>query len=85
MGMFRSQTYGSIVSLLFLRLRPNWESMTDDTERCATHIHRTGRVHSKAQPVRHAERREVLNKQTLQGGKKESFSAGTGVGGPLAG
>jgi len=59
--------------------------MTDDTEQCATHIHRTGRVQSRAQPVRHAERREALNKQTLQRGKKGSFSSGTGGGGPLAG
>lgn len=81
--MFRSQklTQSNIVSLLFILLyRPNWESMTDDTEQCATHIHRTGRVHSRAQPVRHAERSETLNKQTLRGRKKGSFSAEAGGG-----
>lgn len=38
---------------------PNWASMTDDTEQCATLI-------DGAEAVRHADRGEVLNKQTLQ-------------------
>lgn len=39
--------------------RPNWASMTDDTEQCATLI-------NGVEAVRHADRGEVLNKQTLQ-------------------
>lgn len=69
-------TQVSTASFLFMLLRPNWESMTDNKELSATHIHGTGSVHSRAQPVIHAERRE-LSKQTLQGGKG-SFSFGTG-------
>lgn len=38
---------------------PNWASMTDDTEQCGTLI-------NGVEAVRHADRREVLNKQTLQ-------------------
>lgn len=52
---------------------PNWASMTDDTELCATHINR-------AEAVRHADRGEVLNKQTLQEREKGSFREGV-VGG----
>lgn len=58
--------------------------MTDDTEQCATHIHRAGGVHGRAQPVRHAERREALNKQTLRGGEKGPFSAEAGGGGTVS-
>lgn len=52
---------------------PNWASMTDDTELCATHINR-------AEAVRHADRGEVLNKQTPQEREKGSFREGV-VGG----
>lgn len=78
-------TQVSTAGFLFTLLRPNWESMTDDTELCATHIHGTGSVHCRAQPVTHADRRE-LSKQTLQERKKGSFSFwGWRRRGPLAG
>lgn len=48
------------------------------TQSSAPHTYITGRVHSRAQPVRHAERREVLHKQTMQRRKKGSFSAAKG-------